>query len=632
MKLHKSILAVTAMSAALLTGCADDFAELNKPKDSIAVPTISYLYAQAVNKFEPCGYTYWFYNAPMMYSWNQMAVPTGGMTTGILTTTNTGDQGSKFIDVLRYVRDIENQISLLPEEDQPLQLAYQYAAQVLTIYLAIFDSDMFGNLPYNEACRAAYGGTLTPNYDSLESLYTQWLEELDNAISVFQSSSSSMVATQDVVCGGDMKKWAKFANSLKLRVAVRLIAQNKTKAQQIANEVLSTSCGYIDSMDDAILFNKGTNFSNGSTGDDWAYHWQNGFMEGTAASDNVMKFMVDNLDPRVRFCYQKNDWNSKIVQAYYDRGEEIPDFIEANVEYTTDASGKKTFVAWKGAGEPWVRYYGMPTEYNAMTMSKYDWYYRYSNFKIADAEGKGEKSYCTFSYFQQMMVIGRGYNPSVPTAPGEVLSIASTQRPWYGLYLGAAEVNLYLAEFAMMSNNEAAAETYYNKALALSVQEYDKLAELNQIAYYGTTYGYDPNEKVIDLQDGEIEQMMESEVYQFTGTTAEKMEKIYIQQLLNFTLYPNEQFVTSRRSGYPMIGSELLAREVYSDIPVTSVPRRFDTGLPDETELMYQIYLDNYAAQGFTPTSNGAGHSQTLHDERIWSDKGAPEWGAGHNY
>ena len=631
MKFNKSILAATALSAALFTSCADEFAELNKPKDSIAEPNISYLFANAVNKFEPSGYLLWYYNAPMTYSWSQMGVPTGGMTTGILTTTNAGDQGSKFIDVLMYVREIENAISLLPEEDRPLQLAYQHAAQVLTVYLGIFDSDMFGNLTYNEACRAKFGGTLTPGYDSMESLYAQWLQELDAAIAVFQGGQARITANQDVVCGGDLNKWAKFANSLKLRLAVRYMASNMNKAKEIVAQVKSASCGYIDSMEDAILFNKGTNFSNGGTGNDWQYHWSNGFLDGTAATENVMNFMVDNLDPRVRFCYQKNDWNSKIVQAYYDRGEEIPPFIEEDVEYTMEG-GKKKFVAWKGAGEPWVRYKGFPMEYNSMTMSKYDWYYRYGNFKIAAEDGTAEKSYQTFSQFQQMFVIGRTYNASVPTAPGDVVALESKNRTWYGLYLGAAEVNLYLAEFAMINGDEAAAETYYNKALALSVQEYDKLAGLNEIAYYGTTYGYDPNEKVIDLVDGEIEQMMESEAYKFTGTRDEKLEKIYIQQLLNFTMYPNEQFVTARRSGYPKIGSTLLPRLEYADIPVTTVPRRFDTGLPVETDLMYQIYLDNYAAQGFTPTSNGAGHSATLHNERIWADKGAPEWGAGHNW
>ena len=630
MKFNKSILAAAALSVGLFS-CADEFQELNQDKAAVTTPNISYLFAQSVNKFEPSGYLLWYYNAPMTYSWSQMGVPTGGMTTGILTTTNVGDQGSKFIDVLTYVREIEHQISLLPEEDQALNAAYQHAAQVLTIYLGIFDSDMFGNLTYNEACRAKFGGTLTPAYDSMESLYAQWLQELNAAIAVFTGNQAKMVATQDVVCGGKLDKWAKFANSLKLRLAVRYMAQDMNKAKQIAAEVKSASCGYIDSLDDAIIFNKGTNFSNGGTGNDWSYHWSNGFLDGTAATENVINLMVDNLDPRVRFCYSKNSWNSKIVQAYYDRGKEIPAFIEEDVEFEV-VDGKKVFKAWKGAGEPWVRYKGFPMEYNSMTMSKYDWYYRAGNFKIAKADGSGEKSYQTFSQFQQMMVIGRSYNPSVPTTPEDVVSIASKDRPWYGLYLGGAEVNLYLAEFAMIEGNEAAAETYYNKALALSVQEYDKLAGLNQIEYYGTTYGYDPNEKVIDLVDGEIDAMMASEAYKFTGTRDEKMEKIYVQQLLNFTLYPNEQFITARRSGYPKIGSSLLPRLEYADIPVTTVPRRFDTGLPVETDLMYQNYLDNYAAQGFTPTSNGAGHSATLHNERVWADKNAPEWGAGHNW
>ena len=95
-------------------------------------------------------------------------------------------------------------------------------------------------------------------------------------------------------------------------------------------------------------------------------------------------------------------------------------------------------------------------------------------------------------------------------------------------------------------------------------------------------------------------------------------------------MYPNEQFVTSRRSGYPKIGSTLLPRQAYADIPVTTIPRRFDTGLPVNTDLMYNIQMENIQSQGFTPTSSGAGHSNLLHNERIWADQGAPEWGAGH--
>ena len=109
MKFNKSILAAAALSVGLFS-CADEFAVDNQDPSAITKANVSYLFAQSVNKFEPSGYLLWYYNAPMTYSWSQMGVPTGGMTTGILTTTNVGDQGSKFIDVLTYVREIEHAI------------------------------------------------------------------------------------------------------------------------------------------------------------------------------------------------------------------------------------------------------------------------------------------------------------------------------------------------------------------------------------------------------------------------------------------------------------------------------------------------------------------------------------------
>ena len=187
MKLNKSFLAACVLGATLFTSCADDFAEMNQDKAAVTTPNPGYLFAQSVNVFDPSGYLLWFYNTPMTSSWSQMLVPGGGMTTGIFTTTLTGDQGSRYIGTLRYVRDLEYYRSSLPEEESSKYAAYQSAMEVLTVYLGIFDSDMSGNLAFTEACRAAYGGTLTPAYDSMESLYNLWLQQLDDAIKAFQA-------------------------------------------------------------------------------------------------------------------------------------------------------------------------------------------------------------------------------------------------------------------------------------------------------------------------------------------------------------------------------------------------------------------------------------------------------------
>lgn len=611
------------------TSCRDDFAEINTSPSQVTTAQPTYLFAQAVLKFEPAGYLYWFYNAPMMYSWSQMATPTGGYSSNFTTTTATGEQGSQYLETLKYVREVEHFQSTLGAEEASQYNNILACLNVMTAYLGVFDTDMYGDIPFTEAAKGLHGGTLTPAYDTIENLYDLWLNQLDAAIHTLTTSTNQIgLAGQDVIYGGDEAKWAKLANSLKLKIASRLLVKNKAKALQIAQEVTQASCGYIDNLDDAMLFNKATN---NTSSNDYAYHWSNGFMTGTAASQRVLNFMLDNKDPRVRFCYAKNEWNSKIIQAFYDQKRHIPSYIEANVEYTTDADGKKTFVKWKGMGEPWVRYYGIPVEFNAAdNAAKYGDYFNYTtNFQIYEVNGSSFKSYRPYSMFQRQMVNGRTYDTSVPTVPGGPVIERTDDRPWYGLYMGSAEVNLYLAEFKLLGASlPQSATDYYNRGIRASVQEYDRLAELNQIAYYGTTYGYDPNEVSIELKNGELDAMMASTGYQLTGSMAEQLEKVYIQQMLNFTLYPDDQYITARRSGLPKFDSDILPRENFPIVPVTNIPRRLDIGIPLETDLMYQMKIDAFKRQGLTPTSAGP-NGPTLNSERVWQDQGAPQWGAG---
>ena len=633
MKNFKYTLAALALGATVVstTSCREEFTDINKNPSQIVTGDAAMLYTKGILEFEPSGYLMWYYNAAMMQQWTQLATPTGGYTPNFAKTTAYGDQGGQYIKVLKYVRDMEALRETMGE-DGAKYAGYAACLDVMTAYLGIFDSDMIGYLPFTEACRAAYGGTLTPAYDSQESLYQLWEEQLNAAIATFSNPAGlEMVSAQDLAYNGDWSKWAKFANTVKLRLAARYVNINKSKALSLAQEVASASCGYIDSMDDAMLFNKATATTDNNQ--DIIYHWSNGFLDGQAASINVMNFMVDNLDPRVRFCYQKNSYNSKVVQAFWDKGQEIPHYIQENIEFTEEG-GKKVFKAWKGAGEPWVRYYGIPVEMNAASNAGVygDWFDS-PRFRVSDKDGNNLTSYTPYSMFQQQMIIGRNYNFKLPKAPGEPATQVTDPRTWYGLYLGGAEANLYLAEFKLLGASlPKSAQEYLNKGVTLSVQEYDKLANLNKIAYYGKTYDYDPFEVSIELKDGEIETLLAQDICKLTGDAALDLEKVYLQQIINFTLIPNEQFVTARRTGLPKFNSTLLPRVNYVEIPVTNIPRRYDTGNPSQTDLMYQIYKDAYAAQGYTITTAGSNETAPLNAERTWADKNNPQWGAGFNF
>ena len=139
---------------------------------------------------------------------------------------------------------------------------------------------------------------------------------------------------------------------------------------------------------------------------------------------------------------------------------------------------------------------------------------------------------------------------------------------------------------------------------------------------------YAAEEVSIELKDGEIEAMLKTDAVKWDGS----IEKIYLQQLMNFTMMPNDQFVTARRSGYPKVGSKLLPFVKFDGIALEAIPRRFEFTTPQLTDIMYEIRSKNLKDQGFTTGSNQSGmgfaSSTVLNTERLWHDKNAPQWGS----
>ena len=185
MKSTKILLAALALGSMGLTGCQDDWAELNQDPAAVTTANPGFLFAEAVYQFDPQPYLEYYYNAPMLYSWSGMGISTGGAGEGILTLTAHGDKGYQYLKTLKYVREIEWAMESMDDAGKAVAAPYLAASKVLTVYLGLFDTDLNGSLPYTEACRAKFGGTLTPAYDTQETLFNTWLGELDEAIATF---------------------------------------------------------------------------------------------------------------------------------------------------------------------------------------------------------------------------------------------------------------------------------------------------------------------------------------------------------------------------------------------------------------------------------------------------------------
>jgi len=95
------------------------------------------------------------------------------------------------------------------------------AAKIWKTLIFDFLADCYGDVPYTEAnLGLEVDGTITPVYDSQESIYAAMIADLEEANSLLTSSSLNF-GSGDLLFGGDPMAWKKFGNSLKLRILNR---------------------------------------------------------------------------------------------------------------------------------------------------------------------------------------------------------------------------------------------------------------------------------------------------------------------------------------------------------------------------------------------------------------------------
>ncbi|HLF34080.1 MAG TPA: SusD/RagB family nutrient-binding outer membrane lipoprotein [Cyclobacteriaceae bacterium] len=99
---------------------------------------------------------------------------------------------------------------------------YQGVALVLKAYISSVLTDLFGDIPYTEAWSAAAedGGVVSPAYDSQQEVYTDLISILEQANTLLDPDGQPI--SGDILYNGDILKWKKFANSLKMRLLIRI--------------------------------------------------------------------------------------------------------------------------------------------------------------------------------------------------------------------------------------------------------------------------------------------------------------------------------------------------------------------------------------------------------------------------
>lgn len=177
------------------------------------------------------------------------------------------------------------------ENNLPLENAI---AKVQKVLLFARHTDAFGPIIYSEF---GNGQTSVP-YDSQEAVYHDFFSTLDEAVEVLASRvGENAFGDSDMIYGGDASKWLVFANSLRLRLAMRVSYVDEELSRSEAEKAMTAPGGVmINNSDNAVLVHNQDSPKYLSVE---TYHMEWGL---TSTMESILK---GYNDPRLPFYFQQ---------------------------------------------------------------------------------------------------------------------------------------------------------------------------------------------------------------------------------------------------------------------------------------------------------------------------------------
>ena len=145
-----------------------------------------------------------------------------------------------------YPTAVKNIVDAIAHADSKPNL--KAVASVYRVYLMSLITDIYGDCPYTEAGLGFIKGISNAKYDEQKDIYYDFFNQLDSADRELYAANDKVPG--DVIYNGDVAKWKKLANSLRLRYAMRISNVEPDKARQEFEKALNADGGIIESADD----------------------------------------------------------------------------------------------------------------------------------------------------------------------------------------------------------------------------------------------------------------------------------------------------------------------------------------------------------------------------------------------
>lgn len=142
-----------------------------------------------------------------------------------------------------YRQGIVNLNQLIKLADAQGNTNYKGVALVLRSWIFALETDAYGDVPYSQAGDITQ--FLTPKYDAQRDVYLGILSDLKAAQASLDPAGKAILG--DVIYANSIANWKKFANSLRLRIALRIADREPALAKQVIADIQTEGGTYISS-------------------------------------------------------------------------------------------------------------------------------------------------------------------------------------------------------------------------------------------------------------------------------------------------------------------------------------------------------------------------------------------------
>ena len=300
----------------LFTSCEKDFEEVNRNPFAPTTTEVGPLFNGVIESLQ-LGWSEQFYlHNESLYGITQQAALTAAAFQNI--SIGTEEAWSRYYYALANVRELEKRFAEYEGDPEALNNV-QACLKIILAYKTFRLTDLFGDIPFFEAGRGFEGVEFAePAFDSQESIYKFLLEELawaEEHINVLPEPVTDggeayvSFGAFDNLLNGDMQMWRKFANSLRLRHAMRMVEKDPGYAAPILTEIIDGGLPILEEEEVVALWPGNLGWLN--QGVHWSFREHKKLRMGSTIwqqlSDNDNTDGSGIFDPRARIFFETNN-------------------------------------------------------------------------------------------------------------------------------------------------------------------------------------------------------------------------------------------------------------------------------------------------------------------------------------